>query len=273
MDEITAVKLDERRAIEQELEFIREQMREDREMYVQSRNAHLTRQEHLLNRLGNLDERDISLKREDRRYELEKQQLTLTDTDKVIKQPKSDNMSHVDLQVERVIEKEKPNQEETIVRKGVSKVVVETEEPVKEKIKSPLTLENIGKITKGLEELQSKQEKSKNEVVKTDKVVKKDKGKKEKGSSSKKKRVFKSKRIPSKEVVLFLESVLRGSEPKDAVELKELAEEYFQNEWASFYDMIYVALKTSDFIVKDEKETGKNITYSYNENKRQQTTE
>ena len=84
---------------------------------------------------------------------------------------------------------------------------------------------------------------------------------------------MKSKRIPSKEVVAFLEGVLRGSEPKTVSQLKALAEEYFNNEWTSFYDMMSLSLKDSDYIVKDEKVEGKSITYSYNENKRQQTTE
>lgn len=37
--------------------------------------------------------------------------------------------------------------------------------------------------------------------------------------------------------------------------------------------MMSLSLKDSDYIVKDEKVEGKSITYSYNENKRQQTTE
>ncbi|MEC2463497.1 hypothetical protein P9X10_01100 [Bacillus cereus] len=273
MDEITTVRLDERKAIEDELEFIREQMREDREMYVKSRNMNLQRQEHLLNRLSNLDERDISLRREERLHELNKSQLTLTDTNKVVKQPKSTSMSPVDLQVERVVEKDNQEQEETRVLEEPSVMIVEDKKPIKEGVKSPLTRENIKSISKGLEELKIKRDKEKKGKEKTEEVKPKVKNKKEEVRKGRKKNVMKSKRIPSKDVVTFLEGVLRGSEPKDANKLKALAEEYFDNEWTSFYDMLYTAVKTSDFIVRDKKIEGKNITYSYDETKRQQTTE
>ncbi|AJG74104.1 hypothetical protein BK764_11025 [Bacillus thuringiensis serovar israelensis] len=283
-------------AIKQELDSLREQQAEDRKMYLEMRHFNQTRQGELLNRLRELDERDEKIRREEKReerlHELSKQQLTLSDTGKEIKEPQKEITSHVDLQVARVEGREKQEQViETRVRKGVSTYTTDTESFLengveasvtehtdsinspKEKVEPPITRERLRSISEGLSRLKVKRDKEENEVAKTKAFNKKNTTKKEKQKKGRKKNVMKSKRIPSKEVVAFLEGVLRGSEPKTVSQLKALAEEYFNNEWTSFYDMMSLSLKDSDYIVKDEKVEGKSITYSYNENKRQQTTE
>lgn len=94
--------MNEREAIALELASVREQGQLDREMYLESRKYNQTRQEELLNRLRELDERDIKLKREEKIEKLREEGFIVTDSGKEIPQPKSVDLSATQLQVERV---------------------------------------------------------------------------------------------------------------------------------------------------------------------------
>ncbi|PHE64249.1 hypothetical protein COF68_05245 [Bacillus toyonensis] len=116
--------MNEREAIALELASVREQGQLDREMYLESRKYNQTRQEELLNRLRELDERDIKLKREEKIEKLREEGFIVTDSGKEIPQPKSVDLSATQLQVERVeSKKDKVIVKEKTNRVGRGKVV------------------------------------------------------------------------------------------------------------------------------------------------------